>query len=280
LILTVVIPTTRGITALEPCLEPLIPQALAHGGRILVVDGSGEPAPAPRPPIDWVSVPGDGVFALRRRGMQLASSPLVAVIEDHCVPAADWWEAVVRAHAELPCALAIGGRAENGSAATAVERASFMMSLLPCIPQLDRSHAAGHLSISCTSFRRRDDWELDVAGMPRVGHTDIAKDARIVVTHVQPGSWWQLAALQFHNGRAMSGERSVWALRDWLRLVGAGMMAWPRTLRQVRACAVKGVPFRELGACAPAFLWLFYAKAAGEVAGYLAGPGNSANRLQ
>jgi hypothetical protein len=245
-----------------------------------VVDGSGEPAPAACPPLEWVSAPGDGVFALRRRGMQLATSPLVAVLEDHCVPAADWWEAVLRAHAECRSAGAIGGRAENGSAATAVERASFMMSLLPCMPPLERSYGAGHLSISCASFRRFGEWEFDISGLPRVARTEVVKDARILITHVQPGSWWQLAAMHFHNSRAVSGERSVRTPRDWLRLLAAGVMPWPRTVRQVRACAVKGVPVRELGTCAAAFLWLFYAKGAGEVTGYLTGPGDSANRLQ
>jgi hypothetical protein len=67
--------------------------------------------------------------------------------------------------------------------------------------------------------------------------------------------------------------------RDWLRLLAAAVMPWARAVRHLRACAAKGVAFGELGRCAPAFLWLFYAKGAGEVVGYLTGPGESAMRL-
>jgi hypothetical protein len=77
LTLTVVIPTTRGRAALVRCLESLVPQAVAHAGKALVVDGSGESAPVAAPPLDWVTAPREGVFALRRRGMQLATSPPV-----------------------------------------------------------------------------------------------------------------------------------------------------------------------------------------------------------
>ena len=279
--LSVVIPTTRGYASLASCLHALLPQATANDGIILVIDGSGEAVPSDLPQeVRWIAAPGEGVFALRRRGMQLADTPLVALTEDHCVPAADWWQAILCAHREQPQARAIAGRAINGSTRTACERAAFLMTLLPSIAPLDKGYTAGHLSISGASFRRHEGWDLDLAGVPRLSRADVASDPRVLVTHVQPGGWRDLAALQFHNARAVSGDRGLGTSRDWLRLMAAWLMPWPRIARQLTACVRKGLRLHDLVVCVPAFVWLFHAKGVGEIAGYLFGPGISARHLQ
>jgi hypothetical protein len=121
-------------------------------------------------------------------------------------------------------------------------------------------------------------WTIDGFGVPCVEARRLAVDDRVRVEHVQSCGWLEMAALQYDNARAISGIRGLQSPRDWLRLLGAPWLAWARTLRVASVCRAKRLGGAVV-ACLPIVLVLFYAKAAGEVAGYLAGPGDSARRL-
>jgi len=75
----------------------------------------------------------DGSAGFGSRGRRSSSSALrghdgagdiVALTEDHCVVAADWCTAIVRAHEEHPQALGVSGAIENGSTGSVVDRAT------------------------------------------------------------------------------------------------------------------------------------------------------------
>ena len=68
-------------------------------------------------------------------------------------------------------------------------------------------------------------------------------------------------------------------LRDWARLAALPILPFVRTARTVALCARKPVPWTTLAASLPLFLWFYVWKAAGEITGYLIGPGDSATRL-
>jgi hypothetical protein len=291
--LSIVVPTVRGWPAIGPCLEALRPQVREVGGDIVVADGSGGSGAPPGtfgPEVVWHACPGLGVFDLRRRALLQARGALVAVTEDHCLAAPGWCRAIVEAHARLPTAEAIKGLVTNGSPERAIDRAAFLMTHLPHLSPVGQGPFAHVLGISCTSFRREALARLqegDGPGLPELAPATwidpaaIAADERIAVAHVQSEGWWGALALQFHNARAIAGlRRGRPGLRDYLRLVASPILPWARAVRLANACWSKRVSRRSIVWSLPLFVLLLSVKGLGEVAGYVAGPGDSARRLQ
>jgi hypothetical protein len=290
--LSVVIPTVRGRKALEQCLRSLLPQAHDTCTELIVMDGSDESAPHDDadPGVTWIRVRGAGIFDLRARGLELARGTLVALTEDHCVVAPDLCRAILRAHAEAPEALVVKGIVGNGTDVHLVDRASFLLGHLPHLSPLDAGSYSRVFGVGCTSFKRP---ALDLV-RAEVGklYPELASDSwrpigrvkgdeRLRVTHLQSEGWVGTVALQFHNARAVAGLRgSRPSARDRLRLIGAPVLAWIRTVRVVGESRRKGVPWRTVMSCAPVWLALLHVKAAGDIAGYLLGPGDSGRRIQ
>ena len=105
-------------------------------GEIVVVDGSGKPAPEPDdvgPDVVWISRPGESVFQMRPVGYAACRGEIVAVTEDHCAPAPDWLDRILAAHVEHPEAIAIGGVVENGTTDHLVDWATFIVTQGPFI---------------------------------------------------------------------------------------------------------------------------------------------------
>ena len=88
-------------------------------------------------------------------------------------------------------------------------------------------------------------------------------------------------ALQFHNARASVGHPARAAQgRDALRLLAVPMMPWLRPCRWAWVARTRDLPTGLLFRTLPWALLLFHAKGAGELAAYLAGPGDSARKVQ
>jgi hypothetical protein len=291
--LTVVIATCHGWPALRPYLERLRDQAVATGAEVIVADGSTEPAPpaeASWPGLVWLREPGAGVFALRALARQTARGAILAVTEDHCLVAPDWCARILEAHARYPEAIAIKGVVRNGSRERLVDRASYLLVQAPSLPPFSGGLEDAILGASCVSYRRDaldrlvpdPAWpvEIEDARQWRTAGETIVADKRIWVEHHQSARLLDLSALHFHNARAVSGlRRGRIAGRDWLRLALAPILPLLRTARSTALCARKRVPWAILAPSVPLFLWFYAWKAAGEVAGYLTGPGDSAARL-
>jgi hypothetical protein len=291
--LSVVVPTCAGWPAIAPCLARLRPSAEAAGAEVLVADGSRRPPPPPEarwPGLAWLAHPGAGVFALRARARQAARGEILAVTEDHCLVAPDWCRRILEAHDRHRDAVAVKGAVRNGTAARLLDRVSYLVSQAPHLPPFGARDEDAGLGISCTSYRRAaldrlapdPDWPVELvdARRWRAGGAAVVADESIWVEHLQSGPLLALSALHFHNGRAIAGLRRTRASgRDVLRLAGLAVLPLVRTARTARLCARKGVAWSTLGPGVPLFLWFYLWKAAGEAAGYLAGPGDSATRL-
>jgi hypothetical protein len=126
-IVTIVSDTTvrAGVAHLTRSLEALEPQAADGGVEIIVayaaplagIDSLARRFPRVRflPVEDLEHRPGGGSREhhdeLRARGLAAASGELVALLEDHALPAADWCRQVLEAHREQYAG--IGGAIEN-----------------------------------------------------------------------------------------------------------------------------------------------------------------------
>ena len=291
--LTVVVPTCHGWPAVRPCLDRLRDQAPLAGAEVIVADGSAAPAPPADqrwPGLVWLQEPGAGVFALRALARRAARGAILAITEDHCLVAPDWCARILEAHARHPEAVAVKGAVRNGTAERLVDRASFLMIQAPSLPPFTGDPADAILGVSCASYRSRAldrlvpefAWpvEIEDARRWRVAGETIVADERIWVEHHQSEELAAMSRLHFHNARAICGlRRGRMTGRDWVRIVAAPILPFVRTARTVAQCTEKRVPWTTVIPCVPVFLWLFAWKAAGELAGYVGGPGDSAARL-
>lgn len=109
--------TFVGPDYLARCLESLVPQAEAVGGEVLLpLDETGEEAArvATRwPGVRTLRLTGRRTPAeLRARAVAESRAPVVALLEDHCVPDRSWLERMLAAHDGVRAA--VGGTVEKG----------------------------------------------------------------------------------------------------------------------------------------------------------------------
>jgi hypothetical protein len=286
--------TIRGWPAAKGTIDSLRDQIGAVGGEIVVMDGSDNPAPSAADTgaaVRWVKRPGTSVFQLRHAGYREANGEIVAVTEDHCLATPDWAEAILRAHAEHPEAIAVGGCSQNGTTSHVIDWAAFIVVQGPFVAPLPNGPADRIAGAATVSYKRRalerfpDHGPLgaielfDTASVRRDGET-LINDDRIRIVHNQSMGIMGTAAAEYNNGRTIAGFRRRMLQRgDFLRIVGFPVLAVFRSLRSVRIGLGKEVPRTAVVMAIPSIFFLQYAHGAGELLGYLAGPGDSPRHL-
>jgi hypothetical protein len=289
--LSVVVPTRAGWARYQPFFNHQRREVEAVGGELLVLDGSGHPAP-PTELIGhrtrWLSHPGESVLALRALGYPLARAPIVAVSEDHTRVPDGWAAAILECHAEHPEAAAIGGRVDNGASASYPEWAAFLCGHDREIAPLGRATPVRLIGLSNVSYKRATlERLMPLAGIgvnDAVFQRDLVRDGatllvddRIGCEHEQRLSFGQATHLFYQAGRMGAGARRQ---RMNAREVGRALITpvapliltarlglWLARRRRHR--------LRYLGEL-PMIVWLFGARAAGELVGYVRGAGSSA----
>jgi hypothetical protein len=292
--LSIVIATTHPWPEIRETLESLREQAAAHEAEILVVDGDGAGFPETEarrhPNVRVLKRPGASVFALRAHGISQSRGEVVAITEDHCRVPPDWCARILDAHRRHPEAAAIGGAVENGATSTLVDWANFALVFSPFMPPIQDGDSETIALQANISYKRRvlpsDPGGLGMMEMLfnqellQRGERLVA-DGGILVHHHQSRGFLRTCASHFHNGRSIAGFRLA-DLTGLERLARIGSTAilppfllW-LTLRNINA---KGRLRGELLASVPLVAPLTICHAAGELIGYLAGPGDSPRHL-
>jgi hypothetical protein len=231
------------------------------------------------------------VFQLRHAGYREARGEIVAVTEDHCAARPDTCEAILRAHAEHPEAIAIGGATENGTTRHLVDWAVFIVVQGPFVAPLANGPAERVAGAANVSYKRRalerfpDHGPLgaielfDTASVRHPGET-LINDDRIRTTHHQSMGLAGTTSIEFHNGRTIAGfRRRTFARGDLLRVLASPALPIYRSIRSVRIAFGKNIPRATIVRAIPLIVLLEYAHGAGELLGYLAGPGDSPRHL-
>jgi hypothetical protein len=292
--ITITASTVQGWPDIEPNVRSFEAAAAAVGGDVIVTDGSGLPAPPPGtlgPRTTWISEPGKSVFQLRLSAYRVATAPIVGVTEDHCFLPVDWGRRNLDAHVAHPEAAAIGGSVVNGATESLMDWASFLIvqsAVAAPIPSGAAQRIAGAVSVT---YKRAALADLDeYAGMGAMdalhqralaasGAALIADD-RIRVVHDQSLGFHGTVAIHFHAGRTFAGfRRQQRDLRQVIRILATPLVPVARFVRTARLVHAKGYG-PELVRATPAIWFLLVVQTAGQVVGFVAGPGDSPNRVQ
>jgi hypothetical protein len=217
---------------------------------------------------------------------------VLAVTEDHVFVEPGWLAGHVAAHARFPQAGAVGGAVLNGTNRKVIDWAAFFLTQGPFMPPLQNGVSARISGAANVSYKRRvvdrlrdrgDEKQglIDFLEFPRAlaGEQLVADDTLLVLHHQSQGLAGTSLA-EFDNGRSIAGYRRREMTRgDWLRILLSPVLPLYRTVRQLRIVSRRDHPPGMIARALPAHVWFQYCAMAGEVAGYLGGPGGSPRRL-
>jgi glycosyltransferase involved in cell wall biosynthesis len=292
--LSIVVATTHPWPEVRACLDSLRDQARTLGAEILLVDGDGQGLPeraaGEYPNVKRLERKGASVFSLRALGIAEASGDIIAITEDHCRVAPEWCERILVAHRENPEAAAIGGAVENGATSSLIDWANFALVFSPFMPPVETGESEVIALQANISYKRRviprDMGELGMMEMLfnrvlRERGEKLVADGRILVQHHQSHDWFKTFASHFHNGRSIAGYR----LRGMSRIervarMGSTIILPPFLLyRTLRNVYLKGRLTDEILTSVPLIVPLVFCHAAGELIGYIKGPGDSPRHI-
>jgi hypothetical protein len=198
---------------------------------------------------------------------------------------------MVEAHERHPAAAAIGGSVENGATGCALDWASFIVVQAPIMTPIESgetNRVAGAVNVSYkrAAIGTLDDFDglgaMDVLhqrALRASGHRFIADDS-IRVVHDQSLGLSGTVVLHYHAGRTFAAF-----VKRRPGLMGAARMAGVLIVPYVRFARAVGIGRRKgygpvIRGAWPAMLALFLIQAAGQIAGFAFGPGDSPRRVQ
>ena len=210
--ISVVVPTHDRPAGLAALLEGLARQTFPRRSfEVIVVDDGSQP-PAGAPGADRVIrlERAGGPAAARNAGWRAASAPLVAFVDDDCVPAPGWLEALARAAGESPpAALVLQGPVEP-------ERPEALTPLAHTIEVAGPSAllASANIAYSRPLLERLGGFD---ERFRRAGEdVDLGARARAAGAAIR----WAPGALVRHEVRALGLLGTLRQRRSWMESVG------------------------------------------------------------
>ena len=292
--LSIVIASVNGREVLAPTLAAI--DALAERPRIevVVVEAVGgairDWLRAEHPDLTLIEVAERlPIPRLRYLGVKAAAGELVAILEDHATVDPGWASALIEAHRE-PWG-AVGGAVENGRSEW-VNWAVFFCEYTPYMLPVAEGEAAD-LPGNNIAYKRphllkharmldEGKWESWINDRLRADGVAIASTNRAVVRHIKPFRLGYFLVQRFHFARSYAGMRRGDQSSAKRLIYGVGSLALPPLLL-LRVSKTALAKKRHLGrfvACLPLLALFFAVGAAGEMAGYLIGPGDSLDRVE
>jgi hypothetical protein len=292
--LSVVIASVNGWDLLEPTLQALDSQPERSKLEVIVVEAVGGETRRRLlehwPKVEVIEVNEKRTIpALRHLGVIRASGDLIAILEDHGEVAPDWANALLEAH-EGPWG-AVGGVVENGREGL-VNWAAFFCEYTPYmgpvfegesndLPGNNIAYKRPHLLRHAHELEQGR-WESWINDKIRLDGVPIASTNRAVVRHIKPFRLGHFLIQRFHFARSYAGMRRVDQSMIRRLIYGLGSLALPAllTLRVTRQALGKKRHLGRFAASLPLIGLFFTVGAAGEMIGYLFGPGNSLSLVE
>lgn len=293
--LSVVIASVNPVEHLDACLAALTRQRGSIRSEIVVADRVGaevrELIERAYPQVILLSGPSStSIPRLRALGIARSTGRIVAITEDHCVPAEDWFERIVAAHQGGYAA--VGGAIENGRTARLVDWAVYLCEyhrhtfptpkgVTDNLPGMNVAYTREALA-QVQDLLGAERWEDALHARLRARGLALYSDPSILVSHEKSFRIGGFLAERYHYARAFAGARVERAARLRRLAYGIGALGLPPILlgrmgrqifrrRRHRATFLRALPLLALFT----FSW-----AAGESVGSLVGSGDSLAKVR
>lgn len=280
-------------------VESLLHQEGGYSPEVVLVDRRRDEHTsrlrAQHPELVWLdAAPAEPIPAMLVRALERARGELVAVTEDHCVPAPDWLTALERAFRRGGARVAaVGGVVENAEAGRALDWASFLCEYAAFHPPLEEGPVPGLSGVN-VCFRSEalagldrtplasEFWETSLQPALRAAGGELRLDPAVRVRHAKAFPLRLFVAQRFLYSRYWSGTVAPVAspARRVLRLLATPLLVPLFLWRQARPCwgrpPLRGPWLRAL----PFLVGFDLVQAAGEAVGLLRGPGDALGRIE
>lgn len=294
--LSVVVPSVNGPETLSRTLRALYDQEEGTALEILVPERTGEatrsvvrrdfPEAVVLPVAEGTTIP-----AMRRIAFEVASAPLVAVIEDHVIVPTDWAVRLGRAVSEdRPI---VGGWVSNAATDRLVDRAAYlceyghMLSRPPSGPAewVTGNNVVYHRSVLDRFWDviEEERWENRLHDAARKAGVTLHRMTEIEVWHdMRYETAFEYASQRFFYSRAYAGVRLAGVGRARSVVYGLAAFALPPILlgRIVRNGWDAPEARADLATSLPLLIFFVLSWALGEVVGAWAGPGDALGRVR
>lgn len=276
------IPVRRATTTLETCVASIKEACEGLEAEIVVAYASGDETSMIASRLRGVRlVRGEGrrsVPQLRRDGVRAAFGEFILITEDHCTVERDWVTSLLQAAGDHP-ASAWGGPVRNGRTSW-LGWAHYFTRYTAFLPP-GRTGYCAHLPGNNALYRRDDllslatewsdgFWEAEFNTVLRAARGPFWYVPCAAVTQQQRRGLFEYVFLRYRHGRCYGARCGK--PHSAVFIFVALLLFW----RGARAAARHGKGLRFCVA-APLLAVYYAAWAAGEMAGYLAGAGESCN---
>lgn len=288
--LSVIIPSLNGYGYLTKCIEALRIQTVPPD-EVIVVDSTSDRAASKLASFDglrthFLDQP-LGVPEMRSIAFQIAIGDVIAMTEDHCIPASNWCEQIRELHSRYPEEV-IGGAVENGTTDTALDWACYFCEYLDFMLPLThaprgtvpgnnvsykRSVMEKHLSLFTAGL-----WEFFVHAELSKQGVQFRMDPSLAVLHCKPFTASDFQSQSFYFARSfgamraqIAGSAGLWMFR-FLSPALPALVMW-RLFRKVML--EKKRNRKQFLLSLPWILWFQLCWCAGEITGYWFGDGGS-----
>lgn len=283
--LSVIVGSSDARATVTDCLARLVPQCEAVGAELVVVDNSTDGTDAlvreRFPSVRLIRSRCRYIPELWAVGIAATTGEVVALTTAHAVPAADWAEQVLRAHAQRPEA-GIGGAIENAPTGSLTDWAIYFCRYSRFMrpfeagpePEIAADNAAyKRVALDGVHGAWVDGfWEPPVHAALRENGHDLWRSPDVVVYHVRSFSLGGFLKNRLRHGRQFGRDRA--AGQSPARRLGLALRAplvpavlLGRVAREVIGKRRHLGPF--LGAL-PLIVVFYLAWTGGELAGYVA----------
>ena len=238
------------------------------------------------------AAPGATLPELRTQALEAARGRHVFVTEDHTVPPLDWIERFASALDAAPDTIvAVGGPVDNLMVGGSVDWAAFLCEYSHCLPPLPAGEVGwltGNNVVYPRELLARYQSVIDRGGWENLLHDAFRNDGiplvchpEIEVSHKKHYTVGEYASQRYLYSRSYAGVRFPNASLGARLARSLAAMALPPILfaRTVSRVMPKRRFRGELVRSLPLLVVFVTAWAAGEVVGYLAGPGDSLARV-
>jgi hypothetical protein len=293
--LSVVVPSVNGLTYLAETLACLDEERSDVDLEVLVVDRLGEPLRSDvSRRFPWAQLievdPHTSIPAMRHVAFERAKGRSVAVIEDHVLVPRGWATALLSAQTlETPV---IGGSVDNAATDSVVDWAAFICEYSHCYPPLQAGvvdWVTGNNVVYTAELlhRFRDvtasgGWENRLHDAVRSEGIPLVCRPEIVVGHKMHYSAADYLSQRYIYARSYAGARLQGASpMKRLAYAGATIALPPLLLYRIAGRVFAKGRYRwHLARSLPLLALFVVAWAAGEMAGYLVGAGDSLSKVR
>ena len=295
--ISVVITTPEDFRSIETTIQHLRVQTVRKRIELVIVAPSSEQLHLEESLMEvfWgYQVVGVGsirsIARANAEGVRQARGVIVALAEDHCFPDPEWAEALIAAH--RGSCVAVGPVIRNANPTTMVSWSDFVIGYGPWIeptPKGQASFLPGHNS----SYKRKvlleyGDQLEDMLESETVMHLDlIRKGHRLCIepaaraAHVNFSLMSSWLPAQLYSGRVFAGNRIYnWSqLRRLFYGIASPLIPIVRLWRIFRELSRPGRPRYLLVRLLPVLILGLLFDGAGQMIGYLMGPGSATHKL-